>query len=450
MSHYKPYPAYKDSGVEWLGQVPAHWNFEKLKYIAKFSGGGTPSRENANYWNGDIPWVSPKDMKSEIIHSAEESISIDGLRNSTTSLVAPDHVLIVVRSGILKHTIPVAINEVAVTLNQDMKAVRLDSQVCSSQFLFRWIQGFNDDLLQAWLKQGATVESIEQEFLAGTIVPIPPLIEQHVIVAHLDRETARIDGLISRKTRFIELLREKRQALITHAVTKGVDPNAPMKDSGVAWLGDMPAHWDVTRVKYVINSIGQGWSPECESRPVDEGEWGVLKVGCVNGGVFRPTENKALPLTLAPRPELALKKGDVLVSRANTRELVGGCAVVEQDFPLLMICDKLYRLSVDNVRTNPAFLAALIAVHGRREVELEATGASASMVNIAQSVILNLQVGLPPLDEQGAIIASVVSGAQRYDTLISTTESSIELLKERRSALITAAVTGQIDLRATV
>jgi type I restriction enzyme S subunit len=450
MSHYKPYLEYMDSSVEWLGQVPAHWKFEKLKYIAKFSGGGTPSREKASYWIGNSPWVSPKDMKSEALHRTEESITVEGLRDSTTNLVAPGHILLVVRSGILKHTIPVAINEVEVSLNQDMKVVRLDSYLCSSQFFLRWVQGFNNDLLQAWLKQGATVESIEQEFLAGTIVPLPPILEQRAIVLHLDREIGRIDGLVSKKKRFIELLCEKRQAMIVHAVTKGLDPNVSMKDSGAESLGQVPFYWDVSRVKYAIRSIGQGWSPECESRPAEDGEWGVLKVGCVNGGVFRSLENKALPETLTPRQELALKKGDVLVSRANTRELVGGCAVIEQDFPRLMICDKLYRLIVDPNRAMPAFLAALIAVHGRREVELEATGASASMVNIAQSVICNIPIALPPLEEQVAIILAITAGTQRYDTLISTSERSIELLKERRSALITAAVTGQIDLRETV
>lgn len=222
-------------------------------------------------------------------------------------------------------------------------------------------------------------------------------------------------------------------------------PYAAYRNSGVECLGQVPAHWDVSRVKFTIVSIGQGWSPECESRAADGGEWGVLKVGCVNGGNFRSTENKALPTALRPRVELALRKGDILISRANTRELVGGCAVVDRDYPLLMICDKLYRLIVDDSRAIPDFLGALIIVHGRREVELEATGASASMVNIAQSVILNLQIGLPRPEEQTVIVEQLKRETARIDGLVSRKLRFIELLREKRQAMITHAVTKGLD-----
>lgn len=224
-------------------------------------------------------------------------------------------------------------------------------------------------------------------------------------------------------------------------------PYPAYKDSGVEWLGEVPEHWSVTHVKRLVSSISQGWSPECEARPPEEGEWGVLKVGCVNGGKFRVEESKALPSSLEPRPELAVRKGDVLVSRANTRELVGGCVVVPRDFPRIMLCDKLYRLIVEPGEVLPEFLAVLIAVHGRRMVEIEATGASSSMVNIAQSVIMDLPVAVPQVTEQRVIVTHLQSAVIKLDRVVTRTERSIELLKERRSALITAAVTGQIDLR---
>jgi type I restriction enzyme, S subunit len=155
------YECYKDSGVEWLGEVPEHWSLPKLKHFTYFSGGGTPSRDNLSFWNGDIPWVSPKDMKAERIHSAEECITETGLKNSSSSLLPIGMALLVVRSGILKHTIPVAINEVPVALNQDMKALSFAHATCLNTFFLRWVQGLNDLLLLAWAKQGATVESIE-------------------------------------------------------------------------------------------------------------------------------------------------------------------------------------------------------------------------------------------------------------------------------------------------
>lgn len=213
----------KDSGVEWLGEVPEHWNSTKLKYAASFSGGGTPSRDNRAYWNGNIPWVSPKDMKAEEIHGAEESITEDGLINSTSNLVAPSTVLMVVRSGILKHTIPVAINRIEVALNQDMKALTLQPDLCLPHFFLRWVQGLNDELLLAWAKQGATVESLEQEYLANTIIPLPPLPEQTAIVAYLDTQTAKFDTLTAEAERAIALLKERRSALISAAVTGKID-----------------------------------------------------------------------------------------------------------------------------------------------------------------------------------------------------------------------------------
>src|SRR5208283_2094067 len=118
----------------------------------------------------------------------------------------------------------------------------------------------------------------------------------------LDRETEKIDGLVGEQRRLIEMLKEKRQAVISHAVTKGLNPHAPMKPSGIEWLGDVPEHWEVKPLKYSITKVEQGWSPQCESEPAAENEWGVLKVGCGNRDKFDPTEQKSLPLDVAPMP----------------------------------------------------------------------------------------------------------------------------------------------------
>lgn len=213
----------KYSGIEWLGKVPGHWGLNKLKYFTSFSGGGTPSRDNPKYWNGDIPWISPKDMKLEKLSSSKEYITELGLESSSTLLLSPGQVLMVVRSGILKHTIPVAINDVSVALNQDMKALNFSDDSCLNSFFLRWVQGLNDVLLFAWAKQGATVESIEQEYLAETIISLPPIEEQNQIIDFLDCETTKIDELIAEAQRAIELLKERRIALISAAVTGRID-----------------------------------------------------------------------------------------------------------------------------------------------------------------------------------------------------------------------------------
>ena len=213
----------KDSGIEWIGQVPEHWEATKLKHVAAFSGGGTPSKENPDYWNGCIPWVSPKDMKHEVITDSIDHITTKGLENSATKLIDSGAVLLVARSGILRHTIPVGINNVPVSLNQDMKALSLDETRVRPRFILRWVQGLNRSLLGIWAKEGATVESLEHEYVANTRLPLPDLKEQDAILATLDLETARIDALISKTEQSITLLKERRAAFITAAVTGQID-----------------------------------------------------------------------------------------------------------------------------------------------------------------------------------------------------------------------------------
>lgn len=449
MSHYKPYPAYKNSGVEWLGAVPEHWPVKKLRFSADIN----PSVKK-EVWADQSIEVSFLPMESIGENGSlnlEQARPIAAVRNGYSYFENGDIAFAKVTpcfengKGALLHSLVGAVGFGTTELTVLRPKVGVDAR-----FLNYIVRSDRFRAFGAGAMTGAGgLKRVPDEFTRNFETVWPDIAEQQVIATHLDRETARIDALVTKKTRFIELLREKRQALITHAVTKGLDPTVKMKNSGVEWLGEVPTHWKMTFVKRAVTSIEQGWSPECESRPAEDGEWAVLKVGCVNGGVFRPNENKALPSALMPRPELSLCEGDVLVSRANTRELVGGCAVVPHDFPHLILCDKLYRLKANNKVTSE-FLAALIAVYGRREVEVEATGASSSMVNIAQAVILNLAIGLPPIHEQVDVITAINAGSTRLELLISKTENSIALLKERRSALITAAVTGQIDLREEV
>jgi len=146
-----------------------------------------------------------------------------------------------------------------------------------------------------YVSTGSTYEAVAIEDVANLLVEHAVLDDQRAIADYLDRETARLDALVASKERVLGLLAEKRRALITRAVTRGLDPRAPLRDSGIPWLGEIPAHWAVKRLKFLVNKIEQGWSPECYSTPASVEEWGVLKAGCCNGGRFNPDENKALP-----------------------------------------------------------------------------------------------------------------------------------------------------------
>nr|WP_175613982.1 restriction endonuclease subunit S [Pseudomonas alcaligenes] len=440
-SSFLKYPAYKDSGVEWLGEVPEHWDLHKLKYIARFSGGGTPSRENLAYWNGDIPWVSPKDMKVEVILGAEESITAEGLQNSTTSLVSPGGILIVVRSGILKHTIPVAINNVEVALNQDMKALRFNPEVALFDFFLRWVQGFNNQLLHVWLKQGATVESIEQEYLSDTTVPMPDIDEQRVIVDFLDHETARIDALIEEQQRLIELLKEKRQAVISHAVTKGLDPTVPMKDSGVEWLGEVPAHWQVKRLKHLVPSITVGIVVEPSKYYVDDGVPALRSLNVKPGAVV--AEN--LVYLSEESNELHAKskifEGDIVAVRSGQP---GTAAIVPLEFNGANCIDLIV------IRKPLQGCSTFIFWYLNSDAALKqfsegSSGAIQQHFNIAAAS--EMLFAWPPASEQLEINCHLDRACHQLDRLISVAGESKSLLLERRSALISAAVTGKIDVR---
>lgn len=192
------------------------------------------------------------------------------------------------------------------------------------------------------------------------------------------------------------------------------------------------------RFKHVVVEVRQGWSPQCYPWPANGVEtWGVLKAGAVNGGVFRATENKELPATEVPRPEISVRSGDLVISRANTRELLGSAAVVEGNYPRLMLCDKLYAFKLDPLRADSRYVALILGTRQWRGlIELESSGSSPSMQNISQSDILNLPMDLPSLAEQRAIVDYLDRETARIDTLIEEQQRLIELLQERRESVV--------------
>jgi len=213
----------KDSGVEWIGEIPEGWGVYKIKFmIEKSLGGGTPNTSIPSYWDGDIPWVSPKDMKVDIIRDSEECITEKGVAESTVNMIPADALLCVFRSGILKHTFPIAINEIPVTLNQDMKALIPESKT-SSAYLYWLFSGFNKTILNLCVKVIATVDSIESKYFYNLVLPLPSVHEQKIIMDYLTKETSLINNLMLKIEKQINLLYEYKQSLITAAVTGKID-----------------------------------------------------------------------------------------------------------------------------------------------------------------------------------------------------------------------------------
>jgi type I restriction enzyme S subunit len=419
MSAYRPYPKYKPSGVEWLGDVPDGWEVVQLKNFVNIQNGA------------DHKHVEQADgypvMGSGGIFAYASEFLYDG------------ESVLLGRKG----TIDKPLHVTGRFWTVDTMYWTKINPSASGRFTYYTAL----TIPFGYYSTNTALPSMTKGNLASHLVAKPPLPEQHQIAAFLDRECGKLDALQAKQERLIELLKEKRQALISHAVTRGLDPTAKLKPSGIEWLGDVPEHWRVTRLKFHVSRFEQGWSPQCEGRNKEDGEIGVLKVGCVNGGNFRVEEHKALPPELEPRLQYSLKRGDLLISRANTRELVGSAAVVDRDHDDILLCDKLYRLRFHRGVSEIYLSHFLGTSEVRQQIELDATGASASMVNIGQDCIRELNLALPPLAEQRAIVAHLDEKCGKIDQLKAKAERGIELLKERRSALISAAVTGKIDVR---
>ena len=435
MSAYRPYPKTKPSGVEWLGDVPEGWMVTKLKFSSIIEMGQSPNSEDYNFESLGHPFLQGNAEFGIVSPRAKHYCA------TAKKLAVPRDFLFSVRAPIG------AVNEAdqVYGIGRGLCAIRPDAQLADRRFIYYSFSPIREQM--ASVSTGSTFEGISAEQLGASRHCLPPFPEQIQIATFLDRECGKLDALQAKQERLIGLLKEKRQALISHAVTRGLDPAAKLKPSGIEWLGEVPKHWEVTRLKFQVSRFEQGWSPQCEGRNKEDGEIGVLKVGCVNGGTFRVEEHKALPPELEPRLQYTLKRGDLLISRANTRELVGSAAVVDRDHDDILLCDKLYRLRFHRGVSEIYLSHFLGTSEVRQQIELDASGASASMVNIGQDCIKELNLALPPLAEQRAIVAHLDEKCRKIDQLKAKAERGIELLKERRSALISAAVTGKIDVR---
>ncbi len=443
------YLARREFGLPYLRSAPRHWDVFRLKFVATTNDAALgedtdPDLEIAYIDIGNV------DGRGQVLE--EERMSFG---------VAPSRA----------RRLPTSGDTLVSTVRTYLKAIAyLDTEpdgplrVCSTGFavlrpgarlfpkyLFYYLRstGVVDEICAR--STGVSYPAINASEIGNILALVPPFDEQVRISAFLDERTAAIDELIGAKTRLLEALNRKRRAVIGRAVTRGVAQEPDLLESGIRCLGRVPNHWQVQRLKFALRRIEQGWSPQCENRAPEDDEWGVLKVGCVNGWAFDPTEAKALPASLEPVAEYEVREGDVLMSRANTRELVGSAGIVPEVRGRLLLCDKLYRLSPDPVILDAAFLTLYLrSTVARDQMEADATGTSGSMQNIGQDTVKNLMVALPPIDEQRAIVHRVRAHLLGAFAAESALGQQLDVLRRRRHALITDAVTGRIDVRSSV
>lgn len=284
------------------------------------------------------------------------------------------------------------------------------------------------------IKQTTGIQNLDSSAYLDTPVPFPKRSEQHAIATFLDRDTGRIDRLVSKKLELIERLKEKRSALISRTVTRG------LRNQDI----------QLRRLRRLLDGIDTGFTPDSYNFPAQEGQAGVLKSGCVNGGVFDPNENKLLADDVEPPAKLEVKIGDILMSRASgSSDLIGSVAQVRhQPTARLYLSDKTFRLRVNKSRCVSEFLVvAMGSSYLRSQISQIISGAQGLAKNIAQSDMRELLMPCPPLDEQHAIANVLGLETSKIDRMVEKVEKALERLREYRSALVAAAVTGKIDVR---
>src|SRR5664280_993964 len=390
----KSYPAYKESGVSWLGELPVHWKLQRMKTILK---------ERSQKGFPDETLLAATQTKGVVRKELYENRTVLALKDfHLLKLVRVGDFVISLRSfqGGIEYAREQGIISPAYTI-----LYPLNSQFHGYlAWLFKskpYIE--NLSLFVTGIRQG---QNIDYEKLSRSELPFPSLSEQSAIVRYLDYIDRRIRRYIRTKQKLIKLLEEQKQAIIHQAVTRGLDPNVRLKPSGVEWLGDVPEHWEVRRLKTLVRRIDQGVSPQAESYLADGDAWGVLKAGCVNHGVFKEREHKRLPGDFAFDPILAVAPGDVLVSRASgSPHLVGSVGRVSSISYKVILSDKTFR-PVFNQDVDPDFMVlAMNSRYYRQQVEQAISGAEGLANNLPLSSLRGLIFAIPPVEEQQAIIA---------------------------------------------
>jgi type I restriction enzyme S subunit len=341
-------------------------------------GGGTPSRSHPEFFGGVIPWITSKDMKRWDLHSSLEYITQQALNESAARLVPAGSVLIVIRSGILKHTLPIGIARRQVAINQDLKAL-IPREGLDAEYLARYIQSCAPTILQ-WVR-ATTADNFPLEELKSLEVYLPEYREQRRVAQTL----SRTDHLRRARRYALQVCDEFLPAAFLEMIGDPNKSNWPRED-----LGEL-----ISGLEGGIN-----FSPVHESAPASE--WRVLKISAVTNGQFRPQESKAISPNETFDEKLVVREGDLLMSRANTLELVGCLARVRSSPPKVLLPDKLWRIRFrPDTLVLPDYLLYLLRTKAlRHEIEVRSSGTSGSMKNISKEETNLLPIPIPPLETQ--------------------------------------------------
>ena len=428
------YAAYKDSGVEWIGEIPEGWTKSKLKYIGNYINGF--AFKPSDWSSVGLPIIRIQDLTGSSDSPNYYSGEID-----KRYLVNPGDLLVswAATIGAFRWRGDIA------WLNQHIFKAQMNEAVCQKSYAY-WLLSASIDELDHENKHGIMMAHLTGSVFNNFEVVLPPIVEQKAISSYLDKKTAEIDEIVGEVERSIGLLREYRKSVISEAVTKGLNPDVPMKDSGIDWIGEIPESWQIEPLKYQIDAINSGTSVNGANYPAEKGWYGVLKTSAVYHDAFTPSENKSADADEVERLSCPVEKDSVIVSRMNTPEWVGAAGYVAEDYPSLYLPDRLWQ-----IKTKSSLLAKYLWYYlqfsGLKSwISVIAVGTSGSMKNISQGEFGNITCVFPQADEQQVITDYLDAKTAEIDSLVDDKEKQVELLKEHRKSLISEAVTGKFKV----
>ncbi len=434
---YPAYDEYQLSRLEWLDVIPQSWDVTRLRLLSRRYSGGTPSKDNQAYWqDGTIPWLNSGAVNQGAITKPSTYITELGLKESSAKWI-PKEAIIIALAGQGKTKGMAAYTTFKTTCNQSMGVVVFEKDY--PRYMYWWLVSQYKNI--RGMASDDARDGLNLEMLGTIPCPLPSKPEQQKIATFLDYKTQQIDQLIEKKKALIEKLEEKRIAVITQAVTKGLDKNAKLKPSGVDWLGDVPEHWECCSLKYFSDTF------DCKhltAEFVDEG-YPLVSIAEVKGWHVDIETSKQTTYEYYKNLIGGGRKpqaGDIIYSRNAT---VGEAAIVLEETP-----DFAMGQDVCLIRSSEALLPdyLMYVLNSKlilQQLDLLMVGSTFKRINVDD--IRNYTLAIPPQVEQEDIVSYLDVACMRIDNMVSKAVETTERLEEYRSAIVTSAVTGKIDVR---
>ena len=436
----KPYPKYKDSGVEWIGGVPAHWTVDRLANQAIVKARlGWKGLKAEEYVDDGFIFLSTPNIKNEAIDFENVNyITKERYDESPEIMLQAGDVLITKDGSTLGTANVVRHLPAPTTVNSSIAVIRPRSPLASIFLYYTVVSSYTQNVIQQ-LKEGQGVPHLFQSDLRKFRLLLPPLPEQGTIAAYLDRKTKQIDTLVEQKRKQIDLLREQRTAATNEAVTKGLNPKAKMKDSGIEWIGDIPEHWSLVALKR-LSQIKYGLG-----QPPAEKEGGLPLIRATNVKAGRIASDDLIfvdPKDVPYDRDPVLKQDDIIVVRSGA--YTGDSAIIPKEYEGAITG---YDMVVRVEKALPAYIAYSLLSHALLDAQINLCRLRAAQPHLNAEELGGILCFVPPIPEQESIAAHLDHKTAQFDTMIAKEDRLIELLQEYRTSLISEVVTGKIDVR---